>query len=180
VASGSYRMAAIQAAFRRAARRLEHLASRHYSTNGGNGSSSASGSSSSGRSSERINYLEGLFNVQAALSRRGDGRRLGRLSDRGMGLLEGGGLVADEYYVVQQQHSGGGGGRVRALCGVLILNMGLVCCWECRVGWWRAPGARPQPSHASVAPVTWRRVCVLQCSCSSASSPAGPTTTLPP
>jgi hypothetical protein len=132
VASGTYRIAAIQAAFRRAARRLEHLASRHYS--GGSSASSmeagssvdepADAASSSGggsaagwpphqqRQQQRINYLEGLFNVQKVLSRGGGGGgraggRGGRLSDKALELLDGGGFEADEYYLV-----GGAGSKV--------------------------------------------------------------------
>ena len=90
VATGSYRIAAVQAAFRRAARRLEQLASTHHSSNS---------------SSSRVNYLEGLFDVQRVLSRDGKGFSGRGGGGRGLGLADGGGVVADEYYVL-----GRGGG----------------------------------------------------------------------
>jgi hypothetical protein len=97
VATGSYRIANIQAAFRRAARRLEQLASTHHNSNG---------SGSSGR----VNYLEGLFNVQRVLSRDGKGFKG---SGKGLGLQVGGGVVAEEYYVLGR----GGNYKVRgAIC----------------------------------------------------------------
>lgn len=98
VATGSYRIAAVQAAFRRAARRLEHLASAHHNSNG----------SSSSRNG-RINYLEGLFNVQRVLSRDGKGGSKG--VGKALGLLDGGGVVAEEYYVL-----GRGGGYSVSAC----------------------------------------------------------------
>jgi hypothetical protein len=99
VATGSYRIAAVQAAFRRAARRLEQLASAHHSSS----SSTVSNGSSSGG---RVNYLEGLFNVQRVLSRDGKGfSGSGRGGGRGLGLADGGGVVAEEYFVL-----GRGGG----------------------------------------------------------------------
>lgn len=82
VATGSYRIDAVQAAFRRAARRLEQLASTHHN------------SSKNGSGSQRVNYLEGLFDVQRVLSR--DGKGLGK----GGGKRRDGGVVADEYYVL--------------------------------------------------------------------------------
>lgn len=100
VATGSYRIAAVQAAFRRAARHLEQLASAHHS------SSSSSTVSNGGSSSGRVNYLEGLFNVQRVLSRDGKGfSGSGRGGGRGLGLADGGGVVAEEYFVL-----GRGGG----------------------------------------------------------------------
>jgi hypothetical protein len=74
VATGSYRIATVQAAFRRAARRLEQLASTHHNSNGSSSSSSSGG----------VNYLEGLFNVQRVLSRDGKG-----FKGRGRGFGEG-------------------------------------------------------------------------------------------
>jgi hypothetical protein len=80
VATGSYRIDAVQAAFRRAARRLEQLASQHHNSGSGKG---------------RVNYLEGLFDVQRVLSRDGKGGGKGGGSRR-----RDGGVVADEYYVL--------------------------------------------------------------------------------
>ncbi|WIA23026.1 hypothetical protein OEZ86_009941 [Tetradesmus obliquus] len=79
VASGSYRIIAVQMAFSKAARRLESLAQ-----------------SSRGSSSGRINYLEGLFDVARALDRQGH-----RRGGWGAAAAGAGGLV-DEYFVVQQ------------------------------------------------------------------------------
>lgn len=108
VATGSYRVAAVQAAFRRAARRLEQLASTHH-----NGSKQGS--------SARVNYLEGLFNVQRVLSRDGSSRPV--KGGRGLGLAEGGGVVAEEYYVL-----GRGGGYTVS---TLVLT---VCACSCSGG----------------------------------------------
>jgi hypothetical protein len=77
VASGSYRIIAVQMAFSKAARRLESLAQ-----------------SSRGSSNGRINYLEGLFDVARALDRQGHRRS-------GWGAAAAGGLM-DEYFVVGQ------------------------------------------------------------------------------
>jgi hypothetical protein len=55
VASGSYRIQAVQVALSKAARRLESL---------------ARSSSSSSSSSRPVNYLEGLFDVTTALDRK--------------------------------------------------------------------------------------------------------------
>lgn len=94
VAAGSYRIAAVQAAFRKAARRLEQLASTHHNSSSG----SSNGGGGKHGSSSRINYLEGLFNVQRVLSR--DGKGFKGSGGKGLGLMDGGGVLAEEYYVL--------------------------------------------------------------------------------
>lgn len=75
MASGSYRIVAAQMAFSKAARRLEKLAQ--------------------SRSSKKVNYLDGLFDVRRALDRTAD--------NKGKKALGGaGGGIADEYFVIGQ------------------------------------------------------------------------------
>ena len=119
VATGSYRIAAVQAAFRRAARRLEHLATTHHNTSSSSGSNGGSSSGSNGR----VNYLEGLFNVQRVLSRDG---KAGKGGGKGLGLLEGGGVVAEEYYVL------GRGGRYTVSLVSLFWDVATII-WETSV-----------------------------------------------
>jgi hypothetical protein len=77
VASGSYRITAVQMALSKAARRLESLAqSTRGSSNGG------------------INYLEGLFDVARALDRQGH--------RRGPAAAGAAGGLMDEFFIVNQ------------------------------------------------------------------------------
>lgn len=78
VASGSYRMVAVQMAFSKAARRLEKLAQ--------------------SRSSKKINYLQGLFDVKRALDR----SAVGKSSKQAWGVAGGG--ATDEYFVIGQSN----------------------------------------------------------------------------
>lgn len=78
VASGSYRIVAVQMAFSKAARRLEALAQSHRSSSG-----------------THINYLEGLFDVARALDRSGSKR-----GSWGPGAANTG--LVDEYFVIGQ------------------------------------------------------------------------------
>eukprot|EP00878_Enallax_costatus_P008207 GHUV01008580.1.p1 GENE.GHUV01008580.1~~GHUV01008580.1.p1 ORF type:complete len:544 (+),score=136.06 GHUV01008580.1:826-2457(+) len=75
VASGSYRIVAVQMAFSKAARRLENLAQQ--------------------RNTKKINYLEGLFDVRRALDRSVDGKSKGAWGGQGKG-------GPDEYFVIGQ------------------------------------------------------------------------------
>jgi hypothetical protein len=103
VASGSYRIIAVQMAFSKAARRLESLAQSNRGS--GNG---------------RINYLEGLFDVARALDRQGHRRG-------GWGPAAGAaGKLVDDYFVINQ------GGRfvVRLGSFVVWFAEGMTCCYS--------------------------------------------------
>lgn len=109
VAAGSYRVLSVQAAFSRAARRLEALAQQ--------GRSGGAGGSRKGGPDRPVNYLEALFDVRRALDRSAPRAWGGRGAAGGGG---GANRVA-EYSVVAR------GGRVLVRWGRAVLAR--AACW---------------------------------------------------